>query len=142
MPLQLDTINLPKAIAGKPYFVQLTASGGFPPYTFTVRNLPSGLQQIGATIQGTPSATGTLDIAIEVSDSGDLLPNKGYDASYLHNQAQADLIWTVNHNLGKYPSVTVFTSAGDECEGDIRHISVNQLELHFSAPFGGTCACN
>src|SRR5687767_11484425 len=49
---------------------------------------------------------------------------------------------TVTHNLGKYPSVTVFDSAGDEVEGTVRHLSTNSLGLTFSAPFSGTVVCN
>lgn len=49
---------------------------------------------------------------------------------------------TVNHNLGKYPSVTVFDSAGDECEGDVDYTNINSLTVSFSAPFSGEVVCN
>lgn len=48
----------------------------------------------------------------------------------------------VTHNLGKYPAVTVFDSAGDECEGDVEFTSLNALTVSFSAPFSGTVTCN
>lgn len=49
---------------------------------------------------------------------------------------------TVNHNLNKYPSVTVTDSAGDEIEGVINHLSVNSLMLTFAYPFSGRAICN
>lgn len=49
---------------------------------------------------------------------------------------------TVTHNLSKKPAVTVIDSAGDECEGDIAHISDNSLVVSFSASFSGTVLCN
>jgi hypothetical protein len=49
---------------------------------------------------------------------------------------------TVTHNLGKYPSVTVLDSAGDQCEGDVDQLSTSQLTVTFSAPFSGTVYCN
>lgn len=48
----------------------------------------------------------------------------------------------VNHNLGKYPSVTVLSSAGDEIIGDITHNSVNQFTLTFNGSNTGTITCN
>jgi hypothetical protein len=49
---------------------------------------------------------------------------------------------TVNHNLGKYPAVSVVDSAGDLVEGDIIYTTINQLTLSFSASFSGTVYCN
>ena len=49
---------------------------------------------------------------------------------------------TVTHNLGKYPAVTVFDSAGDEVEGDIQHLNTNSFTLSFSASFSGVVNCN
>lgn len=49
---------------------------------------------------------------------------------------------TVNHNLGKRPSVTVVDSAGDEVVGSVNHISNNQLIVTFSGGFSGIVFCN
>lgn len=57
--------------------------------------------------------------------------------SYTHNQSSASNQWTVVHNLGFKPNVTVFNSAGDIVEGSITHNSVNQLTLQFSATMSG-----
>jgi hypothetical protein len=70
----------------------------------------------------------------DVEGSGDL--------NYLHTQMSASTSWSVTHNLGKYPSVTVVDSAGDVCEGDIDYLSVNTLTLTFSAAFAGVAYLN
>ena len=49
---------------------------------------------------------------------------------------------TIAHNLGKYPSITVFDSAGDEVEGDYKHLDINHTRLLFSAGFGGKAIFN
>lgn len=62
--------------------------------------------------------------------------------SYIHEQAIADVAWIILHNLGRFPSVTVIDSAGDEVEGTVRYDSANQITLIFSAPFGGKAFLN
>lgn len=49
---------------------------------------------------------------------------------------------TVTHNLGKYPSVTVINSAGDQVEGDIFYTNSIQLIVSFANPFSGKIICN
>lgn len=57
--------------------------------------------------------------------------------SYSHIQGVPSALWTINHNLGFYPSVTVVDTNGDECEGDVEHPTLNQTTITFSAPFAG-----
>lgn len=58
--------------------------------------------------------------------------------SYTHQQSEASARWTVTHNLGRYPAVTVVDSAGSKVTGDVRYTSVNSVVITFSAPFSGT----
>jgi len=51
------------------------------------------------------------------------------------------LTWLVNHNLGKYPLVTVLTSGGAEVEAEIVHASLNQFTVYFAAPLAGRVRC-
>jgi hypothetical protein len=73
---------------------------------------------------------------------GKFVGGSGGDLGYTHTQSQAQTVWTVQHNLGKYPSVTVVDSAGTVVEGDIHHDSLNQVTLTFSAAFSGSAYCN
>ena len=48
----------------------------------------------------------------------------------------------VPHNLGRYPSVTVFDSSGAEWETDVTHNSTMQLTVSMSVTFSGRVICN
>ena len=66
----------------------------------------------------------------------------GGDLSYHHDQTVAASVWTIDHNLGKRPNVTVLDSAGDSVEGLVAYPTLNQLTITFSAPFTGTADLN
>lgn len=57
--------------------------------------------------------------------------------AYTHDQTTPASVWTINHNLGFYPNVTVIDSGGTVVEGGIAYPTVNQAQLTFSAAFAG-----
>lgn len=70
--LQITTTSLPNGVAGDSYSQTLTATGGLPPYTFTVSsgNLPAGLTlSASGAITGTPNTAGTSSFTVQVQDS-------------------------------------------------------------------------
>jgi hypothetical protein len=73
---------------------------------------------------------------------GNTTPGTGSDANYVHTQSIAADTWTVTHGLGKRPSVTVVTSAGDVVEGDIHYVDNNVVQLGFGSPFAGSAIFN
>ena len=85
---------------------------------------PPGIQGIPGP-QGQPGADGS-----------------GGDLHYAFSQGSPSALWTVTHNLGKYPSVTVIDSAGTTVVGSVTHLDANSLTVAFSAPFSGTAHCN
>ena len=71
-PLALTTSSLPSATVGHSYAANLTASGGTPPYTWTLASgpLPAGLTlSPSGTISGTPTAAGDFTFYPQVTDS-------------------------------------------------------------------------
>jgi hypothetical protein len=60
------------------------------------------------------------------------------DIFYVHTQAQASAVWTINHNLGGQPVAVVLDSAGTQCEGTFSYPSTNQMIITFTAAFSGT----
>ncbi len=56
---------------------------------------------------------------------------------YVHAQPIASSTWTINHELGGYPSVTVVDSASTVVMGEISYISTSQVQVSFTAPFSG-----
>lgn len=57
---------------------------------------------------------------------------------YVHTQAVASAVWTINHNLNGNPTAVVLDSAGTQCEGTFSYSSGNQMVITFSSAFTGT----
>jgi hypothetical protein len=69
--LSIVTATLPNGVVGVAYTAALTASGGVPPYAWTVTGLPAGVTATGdGTISGTPTATGKFIVSATVKDTG------------------------------------------------------------------------
>jgi hypothetical protein len=72
-PLQISTTSLPAGTVGVPYSADLTATGGVPPYTWSVSTgaLPAGLNLNSATgaITGTPSSPTSASFGVTVTDT-------------------------------------------------------------------------
>ena len=66
----------------------------------------------------------------------------GSDSHYEHVQMVPATTWSVQHNLGKYPSITIIDTSGDEVWCDVRHNSTNEITLSFSREFAGVAVCN
>ncbi len=55
-----------------------------------------------------------------------------------HNQPAAASLWTINHNLNRWPaSVSVLSVGGVEMLADVTHISINQCTVAFASPTAG-----
>ena len=59
------------------------------------------------------------------------------DLSYIHNQASAASVWTINHGLQFIPNITVVDSSGTVVEGSYNYPDNNTVVLTFSSPFSG-----
>jgi hypothetical protein len=64
------------------------------------------------------------------------------DKFYQHVQSVAASTWNVNHNLEKYPSVTVTLSTGQVGYGDVTYIDENNLTITFSGANSGKAYMN
>lgn len=61
---------------------------------------------------------------------------------YVHDQQVAASTWTVNHNLGKFASVNVVDTAGDEVIASVTYNSINQLTITFTSLLSGKAYIN
>jgi hypothetical protein len=88
-----------------------------------------------------------------VSSNGDLLEDEFYfislvdfnsvdDKHYTHNQSVASQTWNINHNLSKFPSVTVTLSSGQVGYGDITYINNNSITITFAGAESGKAYIN
>jgi hypothetical protein len=73
---------------------------------------------------------------VEITAPGPQGP--GQAVFYVHTQAVASAVWTINHNLNGEPTAVVLDSAGTQCEGTFSYPSKNQMVITFTSAFTGT----
>lgn len=66
----------------------------------------------------------------------------GGDVHYEHIQSIATDEWIIDHNLNKFPSVTVVDSSGNMVYGDVSYPSSSRVVISFTAAFGGKAYLN
>lgn len=64
------------------------------------------------------------------------------DKHFTFTQSTPSAVWTITHNLGKRPSVTVVDSGGTEWQTAVEHLSDNACVVRFTAPFSGFAYLN
>ena len=62
--------------------------------------------------------------------------------TFIFNQAVASATWTVNHNLSKFPSVTMVLNTGQKGYGDVTYIDDNNLTITFASAESGKAYMN
>lgn len=61
----------------------------------------------------------------------------GSAGGYDHVQNSAATTWTINHNLGYRPAVSLLSVGGVEMEATVTHISANQVQATFASAVAG-----
>ena len=65
------------------------------------------------------------------------------DRTYVfENTETASDTWVINHNLNKYPCVSVVDSSGTEVVGQITYNNINKLTITFKGAFKGKAYLN
>jgi hypothetical protein len=64
------------------------------------------------------------------------------DKNFTFTQNSAAQVWSITHNLGKNPSVSVADTAGSWVVGQVDYINDNELTITFNAPFPGVAYLN
>jgi hypothetical protein len=62
--------------------------------------------------------------------------------TFTFNQNVSTATWTINHNLGMFPSVSVIDSVGNFVTGNIDYIDDRNLEITFKSAFKGKAYLN
>jgi uncharacterized protein (TIGR03437 family) len=128
--LVITTASLPNGNVGDPYTATLAATGGTPPYTWSVASgaLPNGLSIDSAgLISGTPATAGTPSVILQVTDSA---------------QATATKAYSVNVTLtttGPLPTVNGVTNAASYATGAV---SPGELVTIFGTNIGPVTAAS
>ena len=69
-------------------------------------------------------------------------PLNAQDKTIIFEQVTPNSTWTINHQLKKFPSVTVVDSANTVVQGSVLYKSQTQITLTFSAAFSGKAYLN
>lgn len=69
------------------------------------------------------------------------------DLTYIHLQNSASSVWTINHNLSKFPSISIVDSAGSLIVGAVNYVDENTAIVSFFGSgipiaFSGKAFCN
>ena len=62
--------------------------------------------------------------------------------TFIFDQVAASTTWNIQHNLGKFPSITVIDTANTVVTGEYTYIDNNNVQLNFSAAFAGKAYLN
>lgn len=94
---------------------------------------PPNVLTVGTVTQG-PTAQVTITGAAPSQTLNFVLPVGG---NYTHNQIASSSTWTITHNLGFFPAVSVVDSGGNYVIGDVTYVSQNVVTVSFNSSFGG-----
>lgn len=96
----------------------------------------------GTIITSGVTSIGGASGEILLNNSLQMSNNTLQSATYIHKQDASSDTWNITHNLNKYPSVTIIDSGDNVVYGDITYIDKNNLQIKFSAAFGGKAYLN
>ena len=71
-----------------------------------------------------------------------VLASDAEDKTFIFTQAVAATTWNIQHNLSKFPSVSVVNNNNIVINGEITYIDNNNVQLNFSAGFSGKAYLN
>jgi hypothetical protein len=71
----------------------------------------------------------------------DIEPNVG-DKNFVYTQSVPSTLWTITHNLEKFPSVSVVNINNVTMYGNVIYLNENELQIEFSAGFSGKAYMN
>lgn len=91
---------------------------------------------LAVAVPAVPAPTVTLGAQGPMGPAG---PARG---NFDFTQGTASDTWTIAHNLGYYPSVTVVDSLGREVEGDVHYLDTNNITIYFTAALAGQAFLN
>jgi hypothetical protein len=97
----------------------------------------------GTTISGVTTTTSSVAIkqpSINVSVGGVI--GGGDDAHFVFSQEVVNRVWEIEHNLNKYPSVTIVDAGGNILYTEVEYIDKNNLEVRFEASTSGKAYMN
>lgn len=66
----------------------------------------------------------------------------GASSTYTWKQNTALAVWTIPHNLDRFPSVTITDLLGRRVEPDVNYVSSDIIQITHGIPFAGVAYLN
>lgn len=63
-------------------------------------------------------------------------------STFVFEQGVASSVWEIQHNLNKYPSVSVVDSAGNEIIAEVRYSDLDNITITMTGAFKGRALLN
>lgn len=64
------------------------------------------------------------------------------EGAFFHDQGLPSSVWSITHNLGKFPNCAIVDSGGTTVKGQITYIDQNSLTITFVGAFSGSAYLN
>ena len=88
--------------------------------------------------EGLQGPSGSKGDKGDQGDQGIQGPPGSDGGRYTHVQTVPSDTWTINHNLGYNPNISIVDSVGNIVEGNYQFVTTNQMVATFSGAFSGT----
>jgi len=115
-PLSITTGYLPSRPVGMPYSQTLSATGGLPPYTWSIISggLPDGLTLNSSTgeISGTPTTTGKSSFTVQVAESYQTTSAKELSIT-IYNENALDPLWAKTYSNSNGAEAVAIDGSGN-----------------------------
>jgi Putative Ig domain/Bacterial Ig-like domain (group 2) len=148
-PLVIETSSIPNGEANSPYDVSLSASGGVPPYRWSMASgsLPAGIElQANGTLSGTSSLQGEYPISVRVTDTASGNSTQGFTLSLsaissgnFDGPAELPRVY-LQTTLADTPAPgkTISVSQSGDLQAALNNVSCGEtIELQAGATFSG-----
>jgi hypothetical protein len=137
-PLSVTATTLPSGSPGTPYTTSVSAAGGTPPYSFSLAAgaLPAGLSlQTGGAIQGTPTASGTANFTVQVSDAASGVATRSFSIQITAPAITVSTSTLPGGSIGTSYNATIQASGGS---GTLNYsVTAGSLPAGLSLSAGG-----
>lgn len=87
-------------------------------------------------------AVAIVNIGNEGKEGKEGKAGKSGDLHFVFTQGSASQEWIIEHELGKFPSVSAEDTAGEDIQGAVEYINENKLVIYYSAATGGVAYLN
>ncbi|GAB6139935.1 hypothetical protein JCM14076_06640 [Methylosoma difficile] len=83
-----------------------------------------------------------IDLGLFEGTEADWVLSLQADKSFAWHQSIASYVWTVPHNLGKFPAVMVLDSVGNMIMSDVYFVDENVVRITHAIALSGYVYCN